>query len=189
MWRLDVDVPATDPADAVSKLFDLLIRRTPGELEDLGLLRETGEEGSDPDTDGGIVHVQCWTCGHEWSTMDWAQRCPACGSEAIFDADPDDEPGAPYPDAPRFRQTFRGVYEQYRDLDGLPFSLHEIIDQPNGEYDAEVLPLYKIGIAGQVITAWPEEVLEDPEYPEPDTDEPEIPEYGMHPGAVIREYD
>lgn len=53
-----------------------------------------------------------------------------------------------------------GGYDQYRELHGEPFTTMRVIDQPDETHDACVLPMFEIAIAGLVIEAWPEEVLD-----------------------------
>jgi hypothetical protein len=61
-----------------------------------------------------------------------------------------------------FRETFASPFDQYAERVGEPFVLVGFIDQPDGEHDEEVLPMFKIRFADcEEIEAWPEEVLEN----------------------------
>lgn len=66
----------------------------------------------------------------------------------------------------RFRDAFASAYESVggrpaADFNGRPFKVVHIVDTPDGEHDAEVLPMYGIRFDdGTVIEAWPEEVTE-----------------------------
>lgn len=63
------------------------------------------------------------------------------------------------------RETFTTPFDQYRDRIGQRFTVIRKITRRNmtqadrAEYDAEVLPMYKIRFAdGHETSAWPEEV-------------------------------
>ena len=59
-----------------------------------------------------------------------------------------------------YRPTFRARYAQYKELDGKPFTVTNVIEEADDEHDEEVLPMFVIQIDGQQIEAWPEEVLD-----------------------------
>lgn len=62
-----------------------------------------------------------------------------------------------------YSETFHTPYEQYNDLNGLPFTVVDVIEHATSRYDGideESCPMFRVRINGQVITAWPEEILE-----------------------------
>ena len=60
------------------------------------------------------------------------------------------------------RFTFDSPYEQYAERRGQEATVTEQIIEPNRDYDAEVLPMYRVRFAdGTEIEAWPEEVEYD----------------------------
>lgn len=55
--------------------------------------------------------------------------------------------------------TFNSPYEQYAARNGEPVTVTGIIDTPDSEHDAEVLPMYRVTFSdGVSIEAWPEEI-------------------------------
>ncbi len=54
---------------------------------------------------------------------------------------------------------FQTPFEQYKHLNGTPFVVLEAVFEPGEEFDREVLPMFKIDVAGEEILAWPEEIF------------------------------
>jgi hypothetical protein len=60
-----------------------------------------------------------------------------------------------------YRPAFFACYDQYRELNGQPFSIVRVIDTADETHDQEVLPMFVIQIDGKQIEAWPEEVIQE----------------------------
>lgn len=59
-----------------------------------------------------------------------------------------------------YRQTFTTPFDQFAHREGDEFTVIRVIDQPDENHDAEVLPMYEICFTdGEQIEAWPEEVM------------------------------
>jgi hypothetical protein len=54
---------------------------------------------------------------------------------------------------------FQTPFEQYEQLNGEPFVILSAVFEPTDEIDREVLPMFKIDVAGEEILAWPEEIF------------------------------
>jgi hypothetical protein len=58
-----------------------------------------------------------------------------------------------------YRKLFTTPFEQYARHEGKPFEVLGVIDTPDENHDADVLPVFRVRIDGEEIEAWPEEVL------------------------------
>jgi hypothetical protein len=64
------------------------------------------------------------------------------------------------PTLTHYRDKFTTPYGQHASREGDHFTLVSVIDTPDAEHDAEVLPMYLIEFEdGERIEAWPEEVV------------------------------
>ena len=59
-----------------------------------------------------------------------------------------------------YRTHFTTPYEQFAAWEGQPFEVLQVITEPTPNFDAEVLPMYRIRFTndGTEALAWPEEV-------------------------------
>ncbi|KKM03831.1 hypothetical protein LCGC14_1770540 [marine sediment metagenome] len=59
----------------------------------------------------------------------------------------------------KYRDRFVSPWEQYAHRVGQRFEVLSVIDTPDKDHDAEVLPMYRIRFEdGHITDAWPEEV-------------------------------
>lgn len=61
--------------------------------------------------------------------------------------------------AEQLQPGFKAQHDQYREHNGKPFTVLDIIVDEDETHDAEILPMYLILLeTGEVIEAWPDEV-------------------------------